>query len=235
MMKGNFDIDYIRSLLDRYYRAETSPDEETILESFFSEVRFDDLPIDLASSKKLFDITKQLHPTIEDSEVPDRLIDKLNCIVEKPMLISEGRRLKNFHNILRYFGFASAACVALAIIMVFMRPSEKVTPAEKGYTAEVISGKSDEPDIPILIEPVEDNGIATEIEPRANRNNPLAEAQSTIDEDRFIEIRDPAEAQRIMLEIGKLLAQNASEVNNAMCDISNSLENYKEISKSILQ
>lgn len=235
MMKDNFDIDYIRSLLDRYYRAETSPDEETFLESFFSEVRFDDIPLDLASSKKLFDITKQLHPTIEDSEVPDELIDKLNCIVEKPMLLSEGRRLKNFNNILRYFGVASVACAALAIIMVFMRPAEKVTPAEKGYTAEVVSGKSDEPEIPILIEPAEDYGIAPETEPRANKHEPLNETQSTIDEDGFIEITDPAEAQRIMLEIGKLLAQNANEVNNAMCDISNSLENYKEISKSILQ
>ena len=47
MMKNNNDLDYIRLLLEKYYNADTTCDEEEILRVFFSETNAPDIPKDM--------------------------------------------------------------------------------------------------------------------------------------------------------------------------------------------
>ncbi len=236
-MKDNYDINRVRKLLIRYYSAETSPDEEEYLERFFSDVDIADLPDDLASSRKIFAITMQLRPSITECEVPDNLTDKLNSIIAKQQPASPAKGLTKFQSILRYSGVAVAACIALSFIMVFMRQYVNDSLKVKDYDAEVVAETSKDPhkSVSFKIPETETELHVPEMEHLARQAKTTEKIQDNEDEDGFLEITDPAEAQRIMLEIGKLLAQNASETQIALCDVANSFESYKEISKSILQ
>lgn len=234
-MKDNYEINYIRGLLDRYYRGETSPEEETILEDFFSDADESDLPEDIASNKKLFTLTKGAHPSIEECEIPNNLIDKLNEIVEHQPISAE-KQPKRFTRFMRFSVATVAASIALAVIMLCTLHDEKELPSVRECSAEVSVSASSDPDIPVLAETTEPEKEESEAGHCHNGAKPLATLQSgEAEEDGFIEITDPEEAQRIMLEIGKLLAHNVAETNSAIDDITRSLESYKEISKTILQ
>ena len=54
-------------------------------------------------------------------------------------------------------------------------------------------------------------------------------------EDGFIEITDPEEAERIVMEIGRLLASNTQKTNEAILHLEKTVDEYKEITKSILR
>lgn len=236
MMNCNYDIDHIRRLLDRYYRAETSPEDEETLGRFFSEVNGADMPEDLAADQKVFTAMMDLHPMPDECVVPDNLLDKLNSIVEQTKPMPAVKPQKKFHNILRYSGIAAAACIALAIIMVFMRPTENESPIDMEYTAEVVSEMPKEvPEVPVLAESSKPEMVEPKVDHHAKKAESTAITQNEAEEDGFIEITDPEEAQEILLKIGKLLVQNAEETNKAISDIGNSIDSYKEISKSILQ
>ena len=57
------DYKYIEQLLERYWQAETTLQEETILRSFFSQ---DDVPADLLKYKPLFDCEQQREEPLGD-------------------------------------------------------------------------------------------------------------------------------------------------------------------------
>lgn len=228
MMKYNYDIDYIRGLLDKYYRAETSLEDEEILESFFSELNADEIPKDLASEEKMFSLMKNLHPSQEERMAPDYLMERLNSIVEKPVAAESIR--KKFHNVLLYFGGSVAACILIAFTMVFIHQHKNDNPSVK--MVEATHKKSE---TPVLIKSVETKTDLPELEHKVSEIKMSEKTHEEIEEDGFIEITDPEEAREILQNIGKLLAQNAVDTNDAMANISNSIDCYKEISKSILQ
>ena len=64
-------------------------------------------------------------------------------------------------------------------------------------------------------------------------------AESSVDpnkqEDGYIEITDPEEAEKIIIEIGRLLAANSQKTNEAIRHLEKTIDDYKELTKSILQ
>ena len=227
-MKYDYDIDYVRSLLDKYYLAETSAEEEEVLESFFNDVNTEEIPQDLASEKKLFSLMGNLHPSQQEFKTPDYLMERLNNIVEKP--VSNVRLRTKLHNLILYIGGSVAACILIAFIMVFINRHKDETP-----NVRIVEDKHKKTEAPALVKGVETKADVPELEHKANETEISAKAHEEVGEDGFIEIDDPEKAREILQNIGKLLAQNAEETNNAMVNISNSIDSYKEISKSILQ
>ncbi len=229
-MNCNQDIDYIRSLLSRYYLAETSPEDEEILERFFSDVDITEIPEDLVSDKKMFDLTRQLHPAPDDCPVPDDLSDRLNRIVETPTPRNVPVRKKRIRLILRYLSGAAAACILLAIAVAFMRQSQ---PA--GQDVKVVAETPWESETPVIVAQSEGVIDQPEEESVASVNKSISGQRKEQAEDGLVEITDPEEAREILLNIGKLLARNAEDTNDAIAHIGNSIDCYKEITKSILQ
>ena len=227
-MKYNYDIDHIRGLLDKYYRAETSPDDEEILEFFFREVNPEDIPEDLASERNMFVLMGKLHSSIEESIVPDKLMERLENIVERPV-VADGLK-KKFHNLLLYIGGSVAACILIAFIIVFMHQHKDDSPGVK-----VLAETQQNSDSPILINSEEEPICVPAVKDKVSEIEIPIDKHEVIEEDGFMEITDPEEAREILQNIGKLLAQNAVDTNDAIVNISSSIDSYKEISKSILQ
>lgn len=67
------DLTHIRSLLDRYFRCETSPEEEKELGDFFAR-SLSDLPADLEAGRRFFRALGSVPKTIE---VPVGLVASL--------------------------------------------------------------------------------------------------------------------------------------------------------------
>lgn len=232
-MKYDRDINNIRLLLDRYYRAETTAEEEQELEYFFSEAAPSDIPEDMKADASLFGLMSRSHPLPSDSIVPEDLMERLNAIVEESKDRPTSRRYPWVFKILRYSGVAAAACIVWAIVSLLPSPKQSMTedrPALAHETASLDPPK----DRPALaekaasMEPTKDRPALAKVK---RRPQPPKAEQS----DGFIEITDPEEARKIALSIGKLLAQNADRTNDALAQIGNSIDSYKELTKSVLQ
>ena len=227
-MKYNYDIDHIRGLLDKYYRAVSSPEDEEMLETFFREVNPDDIPEDLASERKMFVLMGKLHSSIEDSIVPDNLMEQLENIVERPA-VADGLRTK-FYKMLLYIGGSVAACIIIAFLIVFMHQRKDYSPSVK-----VLAETQNTSDAPVIVQGEEEPIYVPDVENKVSVAEIPKHKHEEMEEDGFIEITDPEEAREILQNIGKLLAKNAEDTNYAMANIGNSIDSYKEISKSILQ
>lgn len=227
-MKYNYNIDYIRSLLDKYYRAETLPEDEETLEQFFSEISEDEIPEDLTSEQKMFSLMRNLRPSQEENIAPDYLMERLNSIVEKPVITKS--KSNKFRNWLLFVGGSVAACLLVGFLMIFLKQ-----PADDIPSVKIVAETQKKSETPVLAESVETEMDVPAVEQIVNEMESITKKHEDIEEDGFIEITDPKEAQEILLKIGQLLAQNAEDTHEAMANISNSIECYKEISKSILQ
>lgn len=207
-MENNRDINNIRPLLQRFYEGETSREEEQILEAFFSDTSADDMPDDMVADMKMFSAMKALRPTAEESELPSDLLSKLDEIVASPAHPKK-RRLPL---ILRYSSIAAAAALLWAIVSLMPRFFDSNIDMPAAHTAEVVR---------------ENDTLSI-----AGTADLPAEVEA---DDDFIEITDPEEARTIALEIGRLLAQNADQSNEAISQLGTAINNYKEITKSVLQ
>ncbi len=248
-MKYDRDINNIRLLLDRYYRAETTAEEEQELEYFFSEAAPSDIPEDMKADASLFGLMSRSHPLPSDSIVPEDLMERLNAIVEESKDRPTSRRYPWVFKILRYSGVAAAACIVWAIVSLLPSPKQSMTedrpalahetasldpPKDRPALAEETASLERTKDRPALaekaasMEPTKDRPALAKVK---RRPQPPKAEQS----DGFIEITDPEEARKIALSIGKLLAQNADRTNDALAQIGNSIDSYKELTKSVLQ
>lgn len=237
-MKYDNDINTIRHLLDKYYRAETSPDEEERIGTFFSEMDHAYIPEDMVADARLFSLMKETHTLPSECEVPDDLIDKLNGIVETPIPSTTYSEWRRIFKIFKYSGIAVAACAAWAIIM--FKPFEQHTETNPilnnqpdmihdKRTAEI---KENEESVLTIVKSQSDKYAFAEKQIGEMTETEQSPAEAS---DGFIEITDPEEARKIAMSIGNLLAQNAGKTNDAMMQIENSIDSYKEITKSILQ
>lgn len=238
-MKYINDIEYIRSLLDRYYRADTTPDEERTIESFFHDTDPTEIPDDMITDARLFSLMKETHPILSESDIPDSLLEKINGILEEPTSPPAHKRRKMIFRILRYSGVAVAACIGMAIIT--LKPfgqHQETNPTISSRTETLIT---DDHSYEAMISDVRVLTIVkSRIESHASEEKPTGKVGAPTHThkkatDGFIEITDPEEARKIALSIGKLLAQNADRTNDALAQIGNSIDSYKDLTKSILQ
>ena len=69
-----------------------------------------------------------------------------------------------------------------------------------------------------------------------HKNQRVAETRETpAMDDVYVEITDPDVAREILLEIGRILAQNSRKANDAIRKVETTVDEYKEFTKSIQQ
>lgn len=235
-MKRDNNILQMRKLLEQYYLAETTREEEERLEAFFDESLKSDIPEELMSDRNYFMVMREVHSPLSEDDVPADLIEKLNSIVDqKPK--SENRNRKR-GVILRYISIAAAACVALVVFFKLPNYTGSLTTSDAENIADaneliIIKAPSEE-DTALLIQQ-EDIKHSEETIYQNCVNEEVTSYVETEQTDGFIEITDPEEVRKIAEEISNLLAHNATKSNEAIAQLGNSIESYKEITKTILQ
>lgn len=100
------DYKYIEQLIERYWNCETSPEEEQILRSFFSQ---EDVPAHLLRYKDLFSFENK-EKEIGLSEDFDR---KLLAEIEKPTV--KARRISLYRRMMPMF--KAAAAIAIVVLL----------------------------------------------------------------------------------------------------------------------
>ena len=129
--------------------------------------------------------------------------------------------------IVRYY--VSAFVNNAPTINVVVKPEEKQPeqlpekPSEASPKNQTIPEASNTPNVSVAVAHHPGNAIAENVD-QPNRL-----------EDGFIEITDPEEAERIVMEIGRLLASNTQKTNEAILHLEKTVDEYKEITKSILR
>lgn len=195
------EIDNIKCLLDRYYRAETSPDEEESLRAFFRNVDRD-LPEDLHADMKLFAMMEGVRPRPGDSDVPPGLIEKINSIVDPQPVTSYSGKRGWIRLLIGYPAVTAAAAVLVAILTLMPR----LIGAEKALSRAPV--------------------------PEGWRWSMSDYSVVGTADDGFIEINDPEEVCRLVMQINDILADNIRMTNSTILQVTNTLDDYKTLSSS---
>ncbi len=239
-MNKNNDIIRLRFLLQRYYEAETSPEEEDLIMSLFSEIEAVYVPEDLMADRKLFLSMKEFLPSKTNLVIPDDLLNNINLKIIATSQGATKRRKQKWKKPFFYIGTVAAACVIFAFGIHYLNLSnipKSPTIDNRAENPVVIHETSHS----IASDPVETKMTSEKLEkmPTAQSNKPqrvheMAEEVGLPNEaDGYIEITDPEEAREIVLEIGRLLANNSKKANEATRMVENTIDEYKEITKSI--
>ncbi len=196
-MNNNINLNNLRQLLHKYYEGETTPEEEKLIITLFSEIPAEDIPEDLAEDRLLFLSMNELLPTQPELEAPDDLFENIHRKISETSggqsINTKGKWTKR----LLYPVGIAAACIVLAIIF---NPSE-TTDSEIDST-----------------EPINQYVAKIGIHPNTD--------------DGYFEITDQEEAKEIILEIGRLLANNSTKAKEATQMVESTVEEFKELKKS---
>lgn len=235
-MNYNRDIYIIRRLLERYYRAETTPEEEKRIEIFFLETDAKEIPADMMADRDLFVGLDAMGPLPCELEAPDDLLGKIEDIIDETRVVPPIKK----RSIWQWMIWAAGvACVVCAIVVMSRLPDKVTGSGDLKAEASVNGQDSSVLTITLSENPEADTETDVSVEQEVRQTiastDPRTKRTISDDDTGFIEITDPAEAQRIALDIGKLLAQNAAATNNAIEEISETFDNYKEMTKNILQ
>lgn len=125
-LQFDYKPDHIRTLLNKYYEAETSPEEERLLESFFCNTPENEIPKDLTEDRLLFLSMTSLHPDQSSLVVPHNLVEKIDAIVDTPQISSFAKRQRHWKRRVAYTGIAAAVC-AMITVGILNRPSQSTT------------------------------------------------------------------------------------------------------------
>lgn len=196
-MNNTINLNNLRLLLHKYYEAETSPEEERLIMSLFSEIAAEDIPDDLVEDRLLFLSMNELLPTQPELEAPDDLFEKIHRKISETSGEQSINTKGKWKKRLLYPAGIAAACIALAIIF---NPSE-TTNSETEST-----------------EPINQYVAKIGLHPNTD--------------DGYFEINDQEEAKEIILEIGRLLANNSTKAKEATQMVESTVEEFKEIKKS---
>lgn len=239
-MKDKFNIDHIRCLLHSYYEGETTPEEELHLEAYFRDTPEWEIPEDLASDLRLFYSMASLHPSASDMEIPDGLYNKISEIPTNRISQNNETKQRKLASRLGYVMAAACACLILALGIKYLTASNENDTKTIEYAAESPVNQPAQPsaissEVKTKPESLETTSIP--ITQTHRRNNKIAGSAVQLNrmEDGFIEITDPEEAEKIIIEIGRLLASNNQKTNEAIQHLEKTVDEHKEISKSLLQ
>ena len=219
-MKDKPNIPYIRTLLHKYYEAETTPEEEQLLESFFIDSPEEEIPEDMNDDKKILSSFAELHADSSKMDVPADLVKNIYSLTEDYDGRNSGKTQSNWKRITVYA--TAAACISLVLTLgiKWITSSAVQTAETAGHTTET-SFKQPQQQPAAHNEVNEVSGALDEIYMATNtsQRKGMTTATSTPDFDEgngYIEITDPEEAQKILMEIGRLLAVNSQKTNEAI-------------------
>ncbi|MDE7409309.1 MAG: hypothetical protein K2N09_04735 [Muribaculaceae bacterium] len=243
-MKTKFDIDAIRVLLHKYYEAKTIPEDELLLQTFFRDTPPEEIPEDLAEDGYLFSSLEKLHPSDAEMEIPESLFETISEITGISEIKHPIEIRRNWPRRIGYVIAAACACILVALGIKHNTASEDIEIKPKEYAAESPTDSPSEPRTEPSVLPINEVNRPASHEPNqmsntrsSRRRNVMAEKTvvSNEVEDGFIEITDPEEVERIALEIGKLISRNSEKANDAIIRIGQTVEDYKQLTKSIMQ
>lgn len=241
-MNRNLDIDKLRSLLQKYYDGETSPEEEMLIITFFSKTEAEYIPQDLTDDRQLFLSMKELLSSRIDMEIPDDLLGKINRGIMDNAIIASRDKKKNRKKPFVYSAVAAVACLMLVLGLRYNASTSGLmhkAPDNMAKTPSVTIKDT----ISIIAEPFVAKLHSEPSERKPSTDAPVHQTKHAVAgidvspevDDGYIEITDPEQAREIILEIGRLLANNSIKTNEAIHMVENTVEDYKEITKSILQ
>ncbi|MDE7421073.1 MAG: hypothetical protein K2N35_12780 [Muribaculaceae bacterium] len=239
-MKDKFHIDHIRTLLHKYYEGETTPEEELNLEVFFRDIPECEIPEDLADDGRFFASIASLHPDVSEMEIPYGLFERISEISVSNDARHTVRTQRNQASRIAYILAAACACLIFTFGIKWMtNPTDIHT-----KTVDYVSKSAVKLPTPSSIASTEEETIPETSKTPGSFNAHNCQQSNTMAEnapepnrldDGFIEITDPMEAEEILREIGRLLASNTQKTNEAILHLEKTVDEYKEITKSILQ
>lgn len=241
-MNKDSDINKLRFLLHKYYEAQTTPEEENQIVSLFSKIEVEDIPNDLAFDRKLFLSMKEIIPDPTNLEIPDDLFGKINQEIAETSSIASIERKKKWKKPFVYAGSVAAACLLFAIcIQIIFKSSILKSPTIENLAENPVESPKDS--LSKISDPLPTKTIAEKSEQKQSRRSSEHHSNQTMaeigvlpnEENGYIEITDPEEAREIIVEIGRLLANNSRKTNEATLMVENAVNEYKEITKSILK
>ncbi len=240
-MNNNLDLNKLRFLLHKYYEAETSPEEENIIISIFSESDAEDIPEDLIADREIFLSMKEFLPCQSELEIPDDLFSKINREISDAPLAESKDSKTRWKRPFAYAVAAAVACIVLAFGIWHINTSRVLKSPTIANVAKH-PAPSPEDSHSIDPEPIETKAIAEtpvqkpSIDPPERRRHRIVKAsvESTNEEDGYVEITDPEEAREIILEISNLLAINSRKTSEATRMVEAAIDEYKEITKQLL-
>lgn len=239
-MKNKLETDNIRFLLHRYYEAETNPEEERILEYFFHDTPSEEIPEDMSEDAYLFAAMSELHLSSDEKEVPDGLFEKISQIAGISEVVGSNKTKRNWATRIGYAIAVACACILIALGIRWLTAPKNLYTKPLEYAEESPEELNDRPTaLPIYVESKPDSSEQQHLSktPRPRRRYVMAEKVDDYNEleDGFMEITDPEEVERIALEIGKLISKNNEKANDAIVQLGHTMEDYKQLTKSIMQ
>lgn len=237
-MKNKLNKSDIRSLLHKYYEADTTPEEEHLLESFFHDSPAEEIPEDMNADRKIFSAFIELHADSSETDVPADLVKSVTSLTEGYADSSLSKNQRNWNRFIVYA--AAAACLSIVLTLgirwiasTTLRTSEAsghiaVVPFEQPKHHSAINHEVNE-----VSDPADQEYKAPSNSQK--KNKATVKTASDADEDGFIEITDPEEAKKIIMEIGNLLNANSQKTNEALQHIEKTVDEYRQLTKSILQ
>lgn len=246
-MKSKQDIAYIRRLLYKFYEADTSPEEEAMLESFFSTTDAKEIPLEMAADRKYFLSLNALRSDSGIPEIPNGLFEKIDSAIDdspEPRVTSWSGRWKNFWR----YAAASAIVVAITTTVFLFAPSGSDLPGQTYVAAEkdsshVYVSTVVAPDTVKVSEIHKEPAVMETQSPAApskntgvsNHVNRIDTVTNTGSDDGYLEITDPEEVREIARRIGLLIAGNTDKANEALLYIGKAIEDNKQTTKRLLQ
>ncbi|MDE5813497.1 MAG: hypothetical protein K2H72_04350 [Muribaculaceae bacterium] len=226
-MKNKLETDSLQILLNKFYEAETTPEEERLIERFFSETDADDISPDMACDQELFLSMDELRPCPNDMKIPDSLFERISEITEESDRINSCNILRKWKKAIVFAAIGSCACLILSFGIKWYSsfiPTERPNSLQERHSEH--KKASDRP-----IE--KQKPMAAETNIRKIINESITDKD--VMNDGYIEITDPKEAERIVAEIGRLLTANSQKTNEAIQQVETTVDQYKQLTKSILQ
>ncbi len=209
-MKPNIDIideTTARTLLDRWYDGTATAADEDALALYFTTSEI--IPEDLKADAAIFALpTEKSHSMSED--IPADLMAQVNGAI---MAEQTRKRRHAFW----YTAASVAACACIALVLGLSQSTELTTETGNTYANAVQKPQENASEVqtvtPSDIEVAEENEIPAEAPTTVPTKPRYAQAAKVYDD--YHEVSDPAEAERIQLEVAALLSQSLNSTSKA--------------------
>lgn len=128
------DYKYIQQLLDRYWKAETSIEEESILKAFFSQ---ENVPDNLKKYQPLFNYVRE---SVEEETLGDDFDECVLGLTEGCMKVT-ARRITITQRLMPLFKAAAIVAILLTLGNAMQVPFNRTEPPSTSHTPAIGGGQ----------------------------------------------------------------------------------------------
>lgn len=209
-MKPNADIideTTARTLLDRWYDGTATADDEDDLALYFTTS--ENIPEDLKADAVIFALPAEKSHSMS-KDIPEDLMAQVNGAV-----IAEKARKHRYT--FWYTAASVAACACIALVLGLSQSTELTPTTDNTYANAVQKPKESTSEAQTVTPSDIENAVENEIPAEAPTAVPTKPryAQAAKVYDDYHEVSDPAEAERIQLEVAALLSRSLNSTSKA--------------------